>query len=164
MAVRRAKTKVVETLGNAKPAAKPARRGARRDLDPGEHRALCRVLATLPPDRTITSVADEWNLSNQSLTYFKRDNAREIAAIAEDLDNQFAGQWVADKQARIEAYMREYDILNKHKYHDHHEWSKARQAALRAIAEELGQIPGRGGVTINVAQHMVIGVEVEDLQ
>lgn len=138
-------------------------RGARRDLDPGEKRALCRALATVG-SRPLTELAEEWGVTYQSLLMFKRDHAREIDAIAADLDNKFAGLWIADKEARVEAYMREYMRLDQSDYKNHHEWSKARQAALRAVAEELGQLPGRGGLVVIPAEHVLIGVDVEDLK
>lgn len=142
----------VEAVSEGRP------RFARQDLNFHEKRELCRVLATRG-ETTMRSIATEWNLDYKTLQYFNRAHAREIHAIAADVENKFAGQWMADKEKRIAAYMEEWELLNTSKYRNHHEWSKARQAALRAVAEELGQLPGRGGVVIMPVQHLYVGID-----
>lgn len=139
------------------------RRGARRDLNPLEKRDLVRALATLG-DRPLSELADEWDLSYESLRIFRRERAREIRAVAEDLDDQFAGLWIANKQARIAAYMDEFEIAMKNKNMSHHEWIKTRAALLRAVADELGQIPGRGGLIVVPVEHVIVNIDVEELK
>lgn len=133
----------------------------RKSLLPHQKQALCRELAK--DEVTRADLARKYDMTRQGITEFAHRNAERIAQIAADLDDEFAGLWIASKQQRINAYMDEYERLNGHPNADHHEWSKARQAALRAVADELGSIPNRSQVAVSVVKHELEGVDVADL-
>lgn len=133
-------------------------------LQPWERQQLLRDLATQPVDMPHRELAAQWNVSEDNLKLFKSRNKQEIARIIQELDNEMAGMWIAHKANRIAAYQDEYERLSRVKVRDHFEWSKARQACLRAVAEELGQLPGRSGVVVIPVQHVLVGIDPEDLK
>lgn len=137
-------------------------------------------------------LAKRFNSSVSAVNAFRRDFAEEIERVRADLDNELAGLWSAEKRQRIASYeqnvadcelliVRELakgegseierenrdgtlervivggadpDVIAK--------MTKAKDRALRAIAEELGQLPSR--VRINVTgerTEMHIGGDVD---
>lgn len=123
-----------------------------------------RRLATLEAGVTEQMVADEFMVTIASLKMFKQSYAREIDAIRGDLDNKFAGIWLADKEARLYAYAEEFIIARSNPNMSHHEWIKTRAAILRAVADELGQIPGRSGILVVPVEHVIVNIDLEDLK
>lgn len=138
-------------------------RGARQDLNPGEQRELMRELS-VRGSRTLRSIAEEWNLGYMSLRHFAQGHRREIAAIAADLEDKFAGMWMADKEDRITAYMEEYHNSLNTSDPGHFEQAQVRLECIRAVAEELGQIPGRGAIVITPIRHIYVGMTTEEVQ
>jgi hypothetical protein len=132
------------------------------DFAPWELRQLLRDLAMFSEGGK--ALAAMYNVSVGSLEVCKHRHKREIEEIRLDLENKFAGMWIANKEMRIAAYMAEFENLNESDYRNHHEWSKARQACLKAVAEELGQLPGRANIIVIPVQHIVVGVNTEDLK
>lgn len=138
------------------------RLGAAEHLSAAEVRQRCRDLAAGELNRS--EIARKYGVNPSTITRFARRHAAEIEAIRRDLDDEFAGLWIARKENRLAAYQDEIARLDAHPSASHHEWSKARQSALHAAAEELGQLPGRGAVVIMPVEHVVIGVDVDVLR
>ena len=134
-----------------------------RKLTPADKRQLCRELAT--GDRTRSQLARHYGVSPARITGFAKEHAREIDAIRADLDNQFAGLWIASKEHRIAAYQADFETSAEGDYSAHYEQVRTRTAILRNVAEELGQLPTRSTTAIIVpVVHQVIGVDLDALK
>lgn len=137
------------------------RRTRRDHLKPWEVHELCKLLAAGELSRA--ECARKMGVTSKAVTEFARRHKERIDEIRSHLDDEFAGLWAARKEARLAAYMDEYERLSQHPSANHHEWSRARQQALRSVAEELGQLPNRSQVTVGgKVEHVLVGVDVDD--
>lgn len=127
-----------------------------------ERRTLCRELAT--GEQSNAALARKYGISRPAVTQFARRHAGEIAAIKGQLDDEFAGLWIASKAARIAAYQADYDAAADSDKSDHHEWIKARTSILGAVAEELGQLPPRATIAVIPVTHVIEGVNLDALR
>lgn len=125
-----------------------------------ERRQLCRELATGMTHRTL---GRKYGVTHQAITAFAKRHAREIADIKADLDNQFSGLWIADKESRLAHYQADYEASEQHPKADHFEWVRVRTQIMHQVSEELGQLPPRAGVTIMPVLHVVEGADPEAL-
>lgn len=134
-----------------------------RKLTRPEKRQLERDLARNEIPRA--ELARRYGVTRSAISQFARQRARQIEAIARDIDNEFAGLWIADKAQRILAYEHEYELASDSRNATHHEWIKTRAMLLRNVAEELGQLPNRTAAAIIVpVVHVVEGVELDALK
>jgi len=141
----------------------PARnpRGTNSVIPRHRQREVIREIAA--GELTHAAIAARWGVTRQAITALAGHHAREIDEIRANLDDEFAGLWAASKQNRIAAYQDEIERLDTNRNANHHEWSKARQAALRAVADELGQIPARMTLTMTgTVTHRLVGVDVDE--
>ena len=155
-------TNIKAEVAKARETKPRTRKGKLDDLPPHLKLYIIRELAIGTPN---TEIAPMFDVSPQAIWAFKKRYANEIEAQSRDLTDEFAAMWIADKRNRIMAYEGEYERLNDAPNADHHLWSIARQAALKNVAEELGQLPNRNGnVQVNVVQHIVEGIDLENLR
>ena len=138
------------------------RGGSRGRLGPVEKLSLIRALAL--GVATHQELSGQYDMTRQGITEFARRHKREIDDVRQNMDDPFAGILLARKENRLAAYVDEVRRLDEHPNADHHLWSTARQSAIHAIAEELGQLPPRMTVTVQPVQHIIEGVIVEDLR
>jgi hypothetical protein len=124
---------------------------------PWERRALCRELAV--GEVTGAALARKYDVTRQAISAFKKRHAAEIDAIKADLDNEFAGLWIAQKSARIAAYQADLEASEGGGFGSHFEQIRTRTQVLKAVAEELGQLPPRATITIVPVQHILEGVD-----
>lgn len=143
-------------------------------------RALARELALT--DTSQTALAEKYGVVQSSIAEFKQRRAEEIAAIAADADNEYAGMWIAQKQARLAELSRIFDtamaptpkITNKGALARAEDGTvineidgRAAMQALKQAAEELGQLATRvniaGGLDVRT-NYTVEGVSPEDLR
>jgi hypothetical protein len=142
--------------------------------------ALIRALAT--GEKSHRKLAAEHGVSPQAVDQFAERNADRIAAVAADLDNEFAGLWIADKRSRLAEYQAQADYIEALLNSDQDEEPadgkgrnrvtvsvaellRTAQSALRAASEELGQLPGRVSVQITGDVHYAVeGVQLGALQ
>ncbi len=129
-------------------------------LLPHQKLEMKRLLAS--GDMTRSNIARKYSVTPGYITQFADRYANEISEIKSHLEDQWAGLWIADKKNRIAAYMDEVERMNESQYANHHEWSKARQSALRSVAEELGDLPPRQTTFVQSVVHIVEGVNIED--
>ena len=128
---------------------------------PWERRQLCRELAT--GEHTHAVLGKRYGVTRQAITAFAKRYAREIDAIKADLDNEFAGLWIAQKAARIAAYQADLEASEAGGYGSHFEQIRTRTQILKSVAEELGQLPPRATITIVPVQHILEGVDPDAL-
>jgi hypothetical protein len=117
--------------------------------------ALLRDLALA--EMTILEIAVKYGRAESTMYAWKRNHAAEIDAIRDDAANEFAGLWVAQKVNRVAEYQGDIesldesgDIAQKHK-------------ALRAVAEELGQLTSKAEIQASVV-YQVEGVDTESMR
>lgn len=131
-------------------------------LTPADRRELVHALATAEVKRI--DLARQYGVTPAYITKFAHQHQDEIDAVRGKLDDAYVGKWIADKESRVAAYQDEFERLDEHKNADHFEWSKARQSALHAVAEELGQLPPRQTTVVMPVTHVVVGVDTEALK
>jgi hypothetical protein len=136
-------------------------RSNRDHLMPGQVRELCRDLAT--GEQTKVQLARKYRISNPCITKFSKVHAREIDAIKANLDDEFAGLWIASKANRIQAYQEDLEASADGDYGTQYEQIRTRAQILRQVAEELGQLPSRGAAVSGEIKHVLKGVDLEAL-
>lgn len=131
-------------------------------LTPFDRREIQRALADGTEKRA--AIARRFGVTAGYITQFAKQYAREIDDIRRDLDNEFAGLWIASKVNRVIAYQADYARTLADPKSTHHEWVKARAQILHQVAEEMGQLPPRATLTIIPVKHVVEGVDLEVLK
>jgi len=127
--------------------------------------ALARQLAE--GGLTQTELGERYGVTQQAISDFARRERDMINAIRNDLDNQYAGLWIANKEARLAAYERDVDDVERVEGDDvvTPELRRVKQAALRAVAEELGQLPARMSVQMEGTIKTIIeGIDPMDVR
>lgn len=131
----------------------------RSKIDTGWRRVkLLRELAK--GEHTQAWLADKYGVSESSMSRFARDNRIDIDEVKkqhEDKLSEMEGLWIAERWARIAEYQRQYDDAMDHADENGYDagGSKAAQAALRAVAEELGQLK------MNIDTRMQVNYKIE---
>lgn len=131
------------------------------------HRAL-RLKRQLAEGRIKqVDLAAEYDVAESTIASFKATHKVEIAEIAADLDNEFAGLWAAQKAARIAEYMDTIKVVDtalelQPLAQDRSGLLLRKQGALKAIAEELGQLQQRIEIDGKL-NYQVNGVTPEDV-
>jgi hypothetical protein len=146
-----------------------------------------------------SDLAVRYDVSRVAITDFKARHADAIEQVRADLENEFAGLWIADKTNRLMAlqddiehiatrltstdledaladYVRDDDIDSDERKRRAERvadalaadpaWMRLRHQALRAAADELGQIPNKTTVAIEqpiTVRHVLEGVDVDGL-
>lgn len=128
-----------------------------RPVKPWDRRQLCRELAEGEIKRA--DLARKYGLGRSAITEFAKRHAREIDDIRAQLDDEFAGLWIAQKAARIAAYQSDLEQSAEGEYAGHYEQIRTRTQILRAVAEELGQLPPRATVAVVPVVHVLEGVD-----
>lgn len=132
-----------------------------RRLSTFDRRELTRALAAGEVARA--DLARRFGVSRSYITQFAKMYATDITMIKDQLDDEFAGLWIARKANRVLAHQEDYAAAAGHENFDHHEWIKARTQILHAVAEELGQLPPRATVTVLPVLHVIEGVDIARL-
>ena len=134
-----------------------------RKLTPFSRRKLQRAIAAGEKKRA--QIARDFGVSTSYVSQFAKTYAFEIDQLKQALDDQFAGLWIADKAARIAAYQADLEASAADTKHaGYFEQIRTRTAILRAVAEELGQLPPRATLTIMPVVHVLEGVSPEVLK
>jgi hypothetical protein len=116
-------------------------------------RNLCRDLAI--GNMTQSQLAEKYGVTQPCISYNLRLRAEEIAAIKADIENEFAGMWIAQKQSRVAEYQSDAERINtaldKSDELDP-KLLRAKNAALKAAAEEMGQLSAKVQVQVQTQQ------------
>ena len=144
------------------PDAVPEVNGSAKRIAPWLRRTLCRELAAGEVKRA--ALARKYGVTPAAITLFAKRHGAEIDAIKRDLDDQFAGLWIADKAARIATYQADLEQSSTGGFGTHFEQIRTRTQILRAVAEELGQLPPRTTLMVMPVVHILEGVDPEALK
>jgi hypothetical protein len=115
-------------------------------------------------ERKRSELARELGVERSTITRFAQRHAREIDEIRAHLDDEFAGNWVAQKQRRLDAYRADFELSASCPRADYHEQIRVRSQILIAVAEELGQLPPRNMAVTATVRHVIESVDLEDLK
>lgn len=139
----------------------------------GVRLALIRALAE--ESATQVDLAARYGVEPSAVTQFKQRHADRIASVRQDLANEFAGIAYADKRNRVDALSQQVDDVialladpdtAARAGVQYAEMARVVQTGLRAISEELGQLPGRQ-MSVNLGGSLDVqinGVDVSDLK
>lgn len=113
-------------------------------------------------EKTGAELAVQYGVSQTSISQFKKRHALEIEEVRNNLADEYAGVWVAQKIDRIREYQQAAEKMAA--------GSSPRNAEvlvsiLKAVAEELGQLPAR--TQVNVANtnvtYEIVGIDPDDI-
>lgn len=112
-------------------------------------------------EKTGRQLAVEYGVSVTSISNFKKKFGMEIEDVRNNLADEFAGVWVAQKMARIAEYQQAAEKMAEGRSPRN---AEVLVTILKAVAEELGQLPARTQVSVSTENvtYQIVGVSVED--
>jgi hypothetical protein len=149
-------------------------------------RKLIRELALREPGTKLGDIAKRYDVSASAITHFRNRHADEIAAVAADADNEYAGMLIASKAYRLallEQIVEQAGIpvpkvtpagkivhrLNAETGEEEEVMEidvRAQMQAVKQAAEELGQLPNRvtlSGQIDTTTVYKIVNVSDDDL-
>ncbi len=113
---------------------------------------------------TRTQLAAWYGVNIRTVSKFAADNAAYIAEVVRGREEKEASLWIAERDNRIAEYAHQYELA-KATLEDSFDpaVSRAAQAALHAVAEELGHLRQQLDVRQQV-NYTVEGVDLSKLQ
>lgn len=103
------------------------------------------IRAVAQGERNQLDLAEDFGCTQSAISRFIQRHAGEIMQARNDLLDRFGHLWVADKGARIaelQQIIEDIEALGEDGRTDP-EQMRVKLAALRSVAEELGQLPAR---------------------
>lgn len=91
-------------------------------------------------EHSIKELAEMFESAEGTINQFKHRYRDDIRRMQENLADEFAGLWIADKRNRIQVYE---DQVERFQTSDDPKLVARTQTALRSVAEELGALPQR---------------------
>jgi hypothetical protein len=133
-------------------------------------RQLIHELARM--EKTQIVLAREYGVTQGAVSQFQTRHQAEIDAVKLDIENEFAGLWVAKKVNRLAELESDIERIIQTNAGDtvrmaDAEILRTKAALLRQIADELGQIPNKSHVKIeseNVVRYLMTDVDDENLR
>ena len=113
-------------------------------------------------EKTGRQLSEQYGVSQTSITNFKRRYAMEIEEVRNNLADEYAGVWVAQKLDRIREYQEAAEKMAKGNSPRN---AEVLVTILKAVAEELGQLPARTQVNVqnNQVTYEIVGVSPDDI-
>ena len=113
-------------------------------------------------EKTGRELAKIYGVSTTSISLFKKRYSLEIEEVRNNLADQYAGVWVAQKIDRI----REYQVAAEKMANG--ESARSQEvlvSILKAVAEELGDLPARTQVNVSTENvtYEIVGISVDDI-
>ena len=118
-------------------------------------------VADVRADRT-HQLAEQYGVSQTSISAFKKRHNLEIEEVRNNMADEYAGLWVARKMERIAEYQQAAEKMAVGASPRNQE---VLVSILKAVAEELGQLPTRTQVNVSIEQtvYQVVGVSIDDI-
>lgn len=113
-------------------------------------------------EKTGRELAEIYGVSQNSISAFKKRYALEIEEVRNNLADEYAGVWVANKLARIQEYQQAAEKMAAGHSPRNQE---VLVSILKAVAEELGQLPARTQVNVSTETtvYEIVGVSADDI-
>lgn len=123
-------------------------------------------------EKTQAQLAERFGVSQPSISDFAIKHRDDIERQRADMQDRFAGAWVADKLARVHEYQRTVETINEALDDPavdgavpEPELMRVKHQAMRSVAEELNQLPARMQVQVSGAITTTIeGVNLDNLR
>jgi hypothetical protein len=153
--------------------------------EPGEIRPLTQprrkamLIRKLAAGMSNAAACAQFQVTKQAISYFRDVYKTEIADVRKNLADEFAGLWSAEKYGRIAALQEQIERAERQimaaertltdedgepvEVTSAREWVAELRALLRAVAEELGQIPNKSSVDVGGAVQLNYTIEGVDL-
>lgn len=114
-------------------------------------------------EKTGVELAEQYGVSSNAISNFKKRHALEIEEVRNNLADEYAGVWVANKLNRIREYQAAAEKMSNGSSPRNQE---VLVSILKAVAEELGQLPARNqtNVQTDTVVYQVVGINVDDLR
>jgi len=113
-------------------------------------------------EMTQDALGIRYGVSRKSITEFKKRHDAEVESVRSQIDDEYAGEWIANKLDRLRVYQEAAERMA--------EGRSPRNAEvlvniLKGAAEELGQLPARTQVQVNTqnVEYKVYGINPDDL-
>lgn len=108
-------------------------------------------------------LADEYGVTQGAISHFKVKYSTEIARLSEAAADEYAGLWITDKLNRLAELQALAEELTDKPITPRS--AEVIKGILRDAAEELGDIPNKAGVNVNIAnvKYEIENVNLEDL-
>lgn len=103
----------------------------------------------------------KYEVTHQAISEFKKRHAAIIEERRKNAADEFAGMWIAKKKNRVAAY--EADVERIDELEADPQWTRIKHAALKSVAEELGQLKTYIDAESRV-NYTVDGVDMDKLQ
>lgn len=123
-----------------------------------------------------SNICEKWGVSMNALERFKTKFRAEIEEMKRSVEEEMHGLWIARKRARIEEYEQTFEDLDAAVQElltgggvitaADAALIKEKRGVLRAVAEELGQLPNRNQVNVQGAtvSYNFQGINPDDLK
>ena len=111
-------------------------------------------------EKTGEQLAVQYGVSRTSISAFKRRHEMEIEEVRNNMADEYAGLWVAEKMSRIAEYQ---EAARKMANGTSPRNQEVLVSILKAVAEELGQLPARTQVQVNTENvvYQIVGVDID---
>lgn len=115
--------------------------------------------AELPQDM----LAERYGCSASAISLFKKRHLYEIDRVRENMLDEYADVWVAKKVERLRAYQQKVEDMLEGRSPRH---AEVIATLLKAVAEELGDLPARQQVNVSTQNvtYQVVGIDPNDLR
>lgn len=113
-------------------------------------------------EKTGAALAVQYGVSQTSISAFKKRHAMAIEEVRNNLADEYAGVWVAQKLDRIREYQNAAEKMANGTSPRNQE---VLVSILKAVAEELGQLPARTQVQVNTQNvtYEIVGISPDEL-
>lgn len=128
---------------------------------PWNRRRLIHELAR--GERTVTELAEAYGVTHGAVSQFRDRHTTEIVEVRQNLEDEFAGMWIASKRERLAVYQEDAEKLAES---EDPELIRIKHNILKAVAEELGQLPSKMSISVGAKTitYVVDGVDMEQLR
>lgn len=146
----------------AEPESHPAFNGSK--LQPWQRYQLLRELALRPavryPKPSNAALGRKYGITGQAVGQVLKNNRALIEHIRANMEDPFAGLWIASKTNRVAMYQRAAETLTAGEVFSANDLATLQ----KAVAEELGQLPPRLTVSVTPVIHILEGVDTDELR
>lgn len=130
------------------------------ERSPVKHRLIRDIAMN---ELTQNELSERYHCSRSAISLFKRRHGIEIDRVRENAMDQYAGVWVAKKIERLRAYQ---DVAEQMLDGRSPRNAEVLVTILKAVAEELGDLPARQQTNIQAENvtYQVVGIDPDSLR
>lgn len=130
---------------------------ANSKLTKEERLKLIHDLALSP--KTQAQLAQDYGISQNSVSRIKREESRDIERIQDDYLEQATGQMISNLEWRMKELEKAVLVMGNKRSP---EFVRAKVMALHEAAEQLGQLPPRMQINIIPVEHKLSGIDINE--